>query len=47
MPVYKLSYFDAMGRAEVARLLFAAAGKEFEDERLAGEKWQAFKPSKF
>lgn len=47
MPSYKLSYFKAKGRGELARLMFAAAGKEFEDERLAGEEWLAFKPSKY
>nr|AFQ35985.1 glutathione S-transferase sigma 3 [Mytilus galloprovincialis] len=44
MPSYKLSYFKGKGRGELARLMFAAAGKEFEDERLAGEEWLAFKP---
>ena len=43
---FKLSYFDIRGRAELPRLVFAAAGKEFEDERLSGDKWTAFKPSK-
>lgn len=46
MPSYKLQYFDGQGRAEVARLLFSAAGVAFEDERLAGEAWQTAKPSK-
>ncbi|XP_071142706.1 glutathione S-transferase-like [Mytilus edulis] len=41
---FKLSYFDIRGRAELPRLVFAAAGKEFEDERLSGDKWTAFKP---
>ena len=45
MPTYKLSYFDARGRAEVARLMFHVAGKEFEDERLRGDAWKAAKPS--
>lgn len=44
MPSYKLSYFKGKGRGELARLMFAAAGKEYEDERLAGETWLAFKP---
>ncbi|CAG2247161.1 HPGDS [Mytilus edulis] len=41
---YKLSYFEERGRAEILRLLFAGAGQEFEDERLTGDSWAAFKP---
>lgn len=33
MPSYKLSYFNARGRAEKIRLMFAAAGVEYEDYR--------------
>lgn len=43
---YKLSYFEERGRAEILRLLFVGAGQEFEDERLTGDSWAAFKPSK-
>lgn len=43
---YKLSYFAGRGRGEVLRLLFAGAGQEFEDDRLMGDSWAAFKPSK-
>lgn len=43
MPTYKLMYFDARGRAEVARLLFAQAGVEYEDCRLSGEEFGAIK----
>ncbi|XP_031552994.1 uncharacterized protein LOC116290139 [Actinia tenebrosa] len=39
MPNYKLYYFNARGRAEAIRLLFAAAGVQFEDVRFAGEEW--------
>ena len=46
MPTYKLQYFDGQGRAELARLLFSAAGVAFEDDRLGGETWQTVKPSK-
>ncbi|CAG2218742.1 HPGDS [Mytilus edulis] len=42
---YKLSYFEERGRAEILRLLFAGAGQEFEDERLTGDSWAAFKPN--
>ena len=34
MPNYKLTYFNGRGRAEISRLIFAAAGVEFNDERL-------------
>jgi len=42
MPSYELTYFDARGRAEVARLLFAAAGVEYKDTRI-GEEWKDLK----
>jgi len=40
MPVYKLHYFEARGRAEPARLCFAAADVKYEDIRYTGEQWQ-------
>ncbi|XP_071494446.1 S-crystallin SL11-like [Diadema antillarum] len=33
MPSYRLVYFDARGRVEIARLLFALKGVEFDDVR--------------
>ncbi|KAK2140428.1 hypothetical protein LSH36_1353g00010 [Paralvinella palmiformis] len=45
MPKYQLMYFDAKGRAELARWLFAAAGQEYEDKRLTFEEWAVIKPS--
>jgi len=33
--MYKLVYFDARGRAEISRLIFAASGTQFTDERVA------------
>jgi len=44
MSTYKLVYFNARGRAEVARLIFAQAGVDYEDVRLAGEEWGKKKP---
>ena len=46
MPVYKLMYFPARARGELARLLFAAAGQDFEDQRLTFEQWGPVKSSK-
>ena len=34
-PLPKIIYFNGRGRAEIARLLFAAAGKAYEDVRVA------------
>ena len=42
----KLTYFNAKGRAELARLVLAQAGAEFEDVRLEREEWLNVKPSK-
>ncbi|XP_019637382.1 PREDICTED: hematopoietic prostaglandin D synthase-like [Branchiostoma belcheri] len=48
MPSYKLTYFDARGRAEPVRLLCAAGGIEYEDVRVGGgmegEQWAELKP---
>ncbi|XP_067932285.1 hematopoietic prostaglandin D synthase-like [Watersipora subatra] len=41
----RLTYFNARARAELARLLFKLAGKEFTDRRVEGEEWTALKPS--
>ncbi|XP_001639531.2 hematopoietic prostaglandin D synthase [Nematostella vectensis] len=43
MPSYKLYYFDGRGRAEPARLAFAAAGIEYEDKRMQFEEWPKIK----
>ncbi|CAG5117477.1 unnamed protein product [Candidula unifasciata] len=39
----KLFYFDARGRAEVCRLLLAAAGQKYEDIRYTQEQWETEK----
>ena len=44
---YKLFYFQVRARAEVCRLSFAAANKEFEDIRLTGEEWAKEKACKY
>ena len=45
MPSYKLYYFNAKGRAEISRLIFAAAGIKYEDVRVQGADWQKLKAS--
>ncbi|XP_066304198.1 glutathione S-transferase-like [Branchiostoma lanceolatum] len=42
-PKYKLTYFNARGRGELTRLIFAAAGVEFEDVRLGHGEWGPLK----
>ena len=39
MPVYKLHYFEARGRAEAARMLFKLGGQAFEDVRVPDAVW--------
>ena len=39
MSSYKLTYFNARGRAELTRLILAQAGVEYTDERLNYEEW--------
>ncbi|BFZ09087.1 hypothetical protein BsWGS_12126 [Bradybaena similaris] len=41
----KCFYFDSRGRAELSRLLLAAAGQEYEDIRFTKEQWPAEKPN--
>ena len=43
MSSYKLVYFNARGRAEVARLIFTQAGVEYEDKRVSKEEWAQLK----
>ena len=43
MVEYKLTYFSFKGRAEIARLLFVAAGVPFQDHRIQHSEWAALK----
>ena len=40
MSSYKLTYFNARGKAEIIRLIFAQAGVEYEDIRIGGNEWR-------
>eukprot|EP00111_Clytia_hemisphaerica_P004971 TCONS_00014289-protein len=44
MVKYTLNYFPAAGRGEAIRLMFHAAGVDFNDNRMAGEEWAKNKP---
>lgn len=43
MSTYKLYYFNGRGRAEIPRLIFVAAGQNFEDIRYEQAEWPAHK----
>ncbi|CAB3399268.1 unnamed protein product [Caenorhabditis bovis] len=45
MTEYKLVYFNMMGRAEPARLIFAYAGVKYKDERIEKAAWPEIKPT--
>lgn len=47
MPTIKFHYFDIEGRGEVIRLIFAAGGVDFFDERIDPKDWPTLKTSKF
>ena len=40
-----LTYFDLYGKGEAIRMAFSHAKVEFEDNRVGGESWLAFKSS--
>jgi len=43
MTKYRLIYFNSRGRAETIRLIFAAAGVDYEDVRVDKGQWAAMK----
>ena len=46
MPSYKLIYFNARGKAEVARWIFAEAQVKYQDDRIDLNQWATEKKSK-
>ncbi len=40
MVKYTLYYFDARGRAELSRMLFALANVDYEDVRVEQDEWK-------
>jgi len=42
---FKLTYFNDRGRAELARIIFAYAGVDYEDIRVEREDWPGMKES--
>lgn len=47
MARYKLIYFRGRARAELVRLIFHAAGEEFEDVQVDENSWQQIKTCKW
>lgn len=43
MPSYTLYYFNGRGRAEICRMLFAAASIQYNDKRIEFSEWTQFK----
>lgn len=39
MPSYTIHYFNHRGRAEVCRMLLAAAGVKYNDRRIESSEW--------
>lgn len=44
MTQYKLNYFNLRGRGEVVRLVFVAAGQQYQDNRIEFDQWPQVKP---
>jgi len=42
-PRYRLIYFNARGRAEHIRYIFAYAGVDYIDERVSNDRWPELK----
>jgi glutathione S-transferase len=45
MTEYKYNYFNLKGRGEIVRIIFAAAGQKFIDNRIEFNNWPSIKPT--
>jgi len=45
-PKYKLIYFNARGRAEHIRYIFAYTGIDYIDEKISNDRWPELKKCK-
>lgn len=45
MAEYKYNYFNVKARGEIVRIIFAAAGQKFTDNRIEFNNWPAIKPT--
>ena len=43
MPNYTLYYFNGRGRAEILRMMFAAAGVKYMDKRFEFNEWDKYR----
>ena len=46
MPNYTLYYFNGRGRAEILRMLFAAAAVKYMDKRFDFNEWDKYRNGK-
>lgn len=47
MPKYTLYYFNGRGRAEICRMMFAAAGVQYTDKRFEINEWDKYRKGKY
>ena len=46
MPNYTLYYFNGRGRAEILRMMFAAANVKYMDKRFEFNEWDKYRKGK-
>ena len=46
MPSYTLYYFNGRGRAEILRMMFAAANVKYMDKRFEFNEWDKYRKGK-